>query len=92
MDRGVPKPAGQVHHTQNVLKARMLCGWKNPPSSLQLANLPHALNPSVIDDVPLANFRRGSTVRCHKTYVAMDRVMAQILAEVIIHRACIMYQ
>ena len=41
--------ACDVHHPQNVLEATVLGTWKNPPSGLELADLPHPLYPGMID-------------------------------------------
>ena len=52
-------PAGQMHHAQHVLEARMFGRRINPPGGLQLMDLPQPLDPGMIDDLPFGDFALG---------------------------------
>ena len=49
---------GQVHDPQDVLEAGMLGRRKDPPGRLQLVNLPHPLDPRMVDDLLFRDFAR----------------------------------
>lgn len=80
-----------MHDAKNVLESRMLGGGKDPPGSLQLPNLPHALHPRMIDNVTLANLARGMAVWRHESNVSVDRIMTQIFAQVVVHGAMLKF-
>jgi hypothetical protein len=45
-----------MHYAENMLKTGVFGGRKDPPSGLQLVDLPQPLNPRMVDDIPLADF------------------------------------
>jgi hypothetical protein len=45
-----------MHHAKYVLKSHMFGGWKHPPCRLQLMNLPHPLNPRMINQILFGRF------------------------------------
>src|SRR3954470_24144248 len=75
-----------MHRADHVLKACVFSRGKDPPGRLQLMDLPQPLHPGVIDDLPLGNFALGQPSVRDERYVAVHRVVAEILALEIAHR------
>src|SRR5437016_5547497 len=75
-----------MHHTKNVLEARMFGRGKNPPRGLQLMNLPQSLEPRMIDDLPLGNLAGRETFVRHQWHVTVQRVVTQGFAAKVWHR------
>ena len=78
-------PARQMHDAHHMLKPRMLGGGKDPPGGLQLMNLPHPLDPRMIDDLPLGRLARRQSAAGDERDVAVDRIEAQAFTAEIGH-------
>ena len=77
--------AAEMHGAQDVRKPRMFRGRKDPPCRLQLMNLPHPLQPRMIDYLPLGDFARRQIGPGDKRQVAVDRIVRQVLAGEAVH-------
>ena len=80
------RPAGQVHHAQDVLEARVFGRWINPPGGLQLMDLPQPLDPGMVDDLPFGDFALGQPDVGHERYIAVNGVVAEVFTTEIAHR------
>ena len=79
------RPAGQVHRAEDVLKPRMLGGGKDPPGGLQLVDLPQALQPRIIEYLPLAHFAFRQSHGRSERDISVDRIVAEAFALEVFH-------
>ena len=80
----------EVHDSQNMLKSHVFGGWKHPPGSLQLMNLPHPLHPRVIDQILLGRLLRRQTDAGHERDVSVNGIVRQAFRnEVAGHERCV---
>ena len=64
-----------MHRPEDVLESRMLGRRKDPPGGLQLMNLPHPLDPRMIDDFLLGDFARGKARAGNKRNVSVNWIV-----------------
>lgn len=61
-----------------MLETRVFCSWVDPPGGLQLMNLPHPLDPGMVDYVPFRNFSILMVAGC-KWNVSVDGIMTKVV-------------
>jgi hypothetical protein len=72
----------QMHRPDDMLETGVLGRREDPPGGLQLVDLTHPLHPRIVDQLPLAPFFGPQVDVRDERDVAVDRVVAEILATV----------
>ena len=72
--------AGHMHGADNVLEPSMFGRGVNPPSGLQLVNLPQSLEPRVIKQHPFRGFAIGHNR--DERHIAVNRIMNEAFASI----------
>jgi hypothetical protein len=70
-------PTAQMHGPQNVLESRMFRRGIDPPRGLQLVDLPHSLDPRMVDDGPLRHTTRTHSAVRRERDVTVNWIVSQ---------------
>jgi hypothetical protein len=64
-----------MHRPENMLKSHVFGGRKNPPGGLKLVNVPHSLDPGMVNHVLLGRFLLRQASAGDKRDVAMNWIV-----------------
>lgn len=78
-----------MHCPDDVLEARVLSGWVNPPGGLELMDLTHPLDPGMVDDLAFGRFSIWEIDMRDERDIAMHGIVRETFLQAVFHAASV---